>query len=144
MTNLGVSQVAVVKFNASEFFERYPEFVDKLTEGQLLQCFEIACLICNNTDTSLIPYDPDNMVYTRKTLLYMLMCHMCALALRPYDQAGAISSTSQGSISVSFQIPTADSAYFNQTHCGATYWQLMKQFGRGGHLFTHKHHHPFG
>ena len=136
--------MANVKFNASDFLSYYPDFSDKLNDNQLQQCFEIATLFCNNTNTSLIPYDPDKGVMTRKIMIYLLMCHMCSLALRPYDQAGAISSTSQGSISVSFSAPTNEGAYFNQTPCGSTYWQLMKQFSRGGHLFTHKEPHPWG
>lgn len=137
--------MANVEFNASNFLIRYPEFEDKLSEGQILQCFEIACLLCNNTDTSLIPYDPSKQIYNRKIMLYLLMCHLCSLALRPYDQAGAISSTSQGSISVSFQVPTSpDSSYFCQTTCGATYWQLMKQYSKGGHLFATRTIHPWG
>ena len=137
--------MAVVIFDEDYFLSIYPQFKDKLTTEQLQNAFDIACIICNNTDSSLIPYDPDTNIYTRRSLLYLLLCHLSTLALRPFDQAGPTASATQGSVSVSFQMPSAmDSSYFSQTPCGSTYWQLIRQYSIGGRLITASNYHPWG
>lgn len=134
----------IVEFNPDEFITRNPQFKDKLTNEQLISAFEIACLMCDNSDSSFIPYDPAKGIFNRKTMLYLLVCHLCVLALRPFDQAGPTVSASQGSVNVSFQVPNvAGGEYFNQTPCGATYYQLLKQCSKGGFLFTYDTYHPY-
>ena len=73
--------MAVVVFDPQEFREAYPRFVDPktgqplLTDAQLRQAFDVACLLLDNTDSSPVPYDPVHGVMIRKTLLYLLVCH---------------------------------------------------------------------
>lgn len=135
----------VVPWDEDSFLVRNPQFVGKLTSAQLLQAWDIACLIQRNDAKSMIPYAPEKGVYTRRTILYLLTCHLATLALRPYDQAGPVSSATEGSVSVSFSVPTdLDKYYFLQTPCGATYWQLIKQFAYGGYYFNNQEAHSWG
>lgn len=137
--------MAAVEFNQDEFLSRYPQFTDKLTSGQLEQAWEIAVLLLRNDDKSLVPYDPEKGIYTRRSLLYLLMCHLCTLALRPYDQAGPVQSAGEGSVNASFAVPShPDSTYYCQTPCGSTFWQLMKQFALGSYYFDGTPPHPWG
>lgn len=86
--------MAVVVFDPQEFREAYPRFVDPktgqplLTDAQLRQAFDVACLLLDNTNSSPVPYDPAHGVMIRKTLLYLLVCHLATLALWPMGQAG--------------------------------------------------------
>lgn len=134
----------VVPWDEDLFISMNPQFEDKLTSGQLLQAWEIACLILRNDSKSMVPYAPEKGIYTRRTLLYLLVCHLSTLALRPYDQAGPVSSATEGSVSASFAVPTnPDSTYFCQTPCGATYWQLIKQYALGSYYFAVEEYHPW-
>ena len=73
--------MAIVVFNSAEFLEIYPRFVGVLTPAQLTNAFDCSCLLLDNSDGSVVPYDPDNGVNDRKTLLYALTCHLCEMAL---------------------------------------------------------------
>lgn len=138
--------MAQVIFDYDDFIDRYPQFKDKLTSGQLQEAFDIACLIFKNDDSSPVPYAPQNSVLKRKTLLYLLTCHIATLALRPYDQAGPVSSATEGSVNVSFALPPSppDSFYFCQTPCGATFYQLLKQLSLGSRTYVLHEYHPYG
>ena len=135
----------VVPWDEDAFLSRFPQFQDKLTDGQLEQAWELACLVLRNDSKSMVPYDPERGIFTRRSLLFLLMCHMCTLALRPFDQAGPVTSASEGSVSAGFSVPTRpDSTYFCQTPCGATYWQLIQQYAKGGYYFAVEDYHPWG
>lgn len=137
--------MAVVEFVAEDWLEVYPQFKGLLSEAQLNYAFQIACMIIDNTDESPIPYDPENGVEIRKILLWLLVCHLAALALRPINQSGPTTSATEGSVSVSFQIPTiVNGSYFAQTPCGETFWQLMRRFMSGGRYYDMKKFHPWG
>ena len=44
----------IVVFDASEFLTLYPQFQNVFTPSQLEQFFNVACLLCNNTETALL------------------------------------------------------------------------------------------
>jgi len=137
--------MAVVVFDPAEWLEVYPQFKGLLTDAQLTQAFNIACLMLDNTDASPVPYDPANGVETRKILLWLLVCHLAALALRPVNQSGPMTNATEGSVSVGFQVPTAlNGQYFNQTPCGQSYWQAIKKYVVGGRYYDICHFHPWG
>ena len=138
--------MAVVEFAPSDFREFYPQFTaDIITDGQLTQAFNVACLILDNSDSSPVPYDPANNVYIRQTLLTLLVCHLATLALWPLGQSGPVASASEGSVSVSFRLPTRpDGAYFKQTPCGQSYWQAVLPYMRGGRYYLVSRYHPWG
>lgn len=128
----------VVVFNAEEFKAMYPQFtvglVESLpTEEQMQHAFDVAALLADNTERSRIPYAPERGVETRKRLLYLLVCHLLTLAVRG-AAVGALSSATEGSVSASFAVPplTNNLAWYAQTPCGLTFWQLWQQYSLGG------------
>lgn len=137
--------MAIVEFDSTEWLDVYPEFQDKLTSAQLQYCFDLACQILDNTDQSPVPYEPEQGVETRRVMLWLLVCHIAAMALRPVGQAGPLTSASEGSVSTSFQLPAfANGAYFNQTPCGQSYWQIAKKYLFGGRYYDTCKVHPWG
>lgn len=124
--------MAVVVFDPADFREKYPAFSDteKYTDARLTEAFEMACLILSNAPDSIVPYDPDREIYTRRTLLYLLMCHI--LTLWGHDYVGAVTSATEGSVSVSLYVPqNINAAWFTQTPCGAAYWQAILPYRTG-------------
>lgn len=141
--------MAVVEFDAEAFLEMYPQFSpdgkSPLAPGQLQQAFDVACLLLDNSDASLVPYDPDKKVFTRRTLLFLIVCHLCTLAGWQPGQAGPMASATEGSVSVSFSIPNVTGReYWSQTPCGQTYWQAVRPYALGGRYFGMKKPHPWG
>lgn len=137
--------MAIVKFDAAEWFDVYPEFRGKLSDAQLNFAFQTACLIIDNTDMSPIPYDPAKGVETRKILLWLLMCHLATLALRPLGQAGTLTQATEGTVSAGFTLPQSPNGdYFNQTPCGQTLWQYLRRFSLGGRYYDAPLYHPWG
>ncbi len=124
--------MASVTFNYAEFVAAYPLF-NQVSEAALTQCFVQACLILNNTDSSLVAN-----VTERKTLLYLLVAHIATLqgltnaniAAGTYGMAmalGRTSSASEGSVSISTEYHTGalNGVWFNQPQYGAAYWQMI-------------------
>lgn len=143
--------MAVVVFDPAEFLAAYPKFTNPvtgapfLTDAQLRQAFDVACLLLDNTNSSPVPYDPDHGVMIRKTLLYLLVCHLGTLALWPLGQSGPTSSATEGSVSVSFSVPTTTGkAFYNQTPCGQTFWLAVSPYVAGGRYYAARHYHPWG
>ena len=133
--------MAVVILNHQDFREAFPQFLPEIvTDAQLGQAFKTACLLLDNSDASPVPYDPQNGVLARETLLYLLVCHLLTLAgWTAKGQPGPASSmcASTGSLSMSFTTPSgAGSAYFQQTPCGAGYWQALSGFVPGGRYYA--------
>lgn len=137
--------MAVVQFDPAVFRELYPQFTEELlTDAQLNQAFNVACLLVDNTDQSRIPYDPDKEVYIRQTLLNLLVCHLASMALWQPGQSGPMSNAAQGSVSVGFSLPSVtDGAYFSQTPCGQTFWQAVRPY-LGFQYYACKCSHPWG
>lgn len=137
--------MAIVTFDAAEFVSMYPRFAGVLTDPQLQQAFNVACMLINNTNQSMYPYDPDNGVEDRKTMLYLLVCHLATITLWPDGQTGPVTSASEGSVSVSFFIPdSANASWFKLTPCGQTLWMLLRGYMTGGRYYPKKYWHPYG
>lgn len=138
--------MAVVVFDPADFREAYPQFTTALlTDAQLQQAFNVACLILPNTNGSRVPYDPDNGVYVRQTMLWLLVCHLASLALWPPNQSGPMSGATEGSVGVSFALPQQlNGQYFNTTACGQTFWQLAQTYCAGGRYYAAPRCHPWG
>jgi len=137
--------MAVVVFDATEWLNAHPQFVGRITEAQLNDAFDVACLLLDNTDNSPVPYDPEHGIETRRILLNLLVCHLATLALRSPEQAGALTSATEGSVSTGFQIPQAANAdWWMQTPCGQTFWQAVRRFIVGGRYYPFPNYHPWG
>ena len=129
--------MAIVVFDAAEFLGIYPEFSEKFTEARLRFAFEVACQVADNTERSRIPYHPPETT-TRKTILYLLVCHICALYRRGTEAVGTMNSAAEGSVNLGFATlpPLIGAQWFSQTQCGLTAWQLLSGFTLGGRLFN--------
>lgn len=137
--------MAIVQFDAADFLELFPQFVEQISEKQLEFAFQQACLLCDNSEDSPIPYDPENGVEVRKILLYWLVCHLATLALRPLNQSGPVTNATEGSVSVGFQVPSnRPGEWYKQTACGDAYWQYMRRFAVGGKYYPKHNYHPWG
>ena len=128
--------MAIVTFDIEHFREVYPEFAS-MTDAMLQAGFDTACLILDNTDHSVVPYDPPT-VTARATLLDMLTCHLLALRKRGLFAVGQVSSASEGSIGTGFAMPPAvnQAGYFSQTQCGLAFWQVMRKYMVGGRYYA--------
>lgn len=123
----------VVIFDVSLFREQRPQFSDttKYSDAFLQNCFDEAALICNNTNASIVPYSPSNNINDRQILLYLLTCHIATLATS--GQVGTVTSATEGSVSAGFYIDQRKgAAWFTQTQCGYTYWQMIQKYKLGG------------
>lgn len=115
--------MAVVIFDPAAFKVAYPQFA-AVSDGMLTNYFNLATLYLSNTDCSIVQDIPK-----RTTLLWLLTAHIAYLggALNPDGQpglVGRISSATEGSVSVSTEMPmTPSSAWFMQTQWGAMFWQ---------------------
>ena len=127
--------MAAVVFDPNEFREINPQFAD-FSDAQLQFAFDVACLVVDNSERSVVPYNPPG-VTTRKTILYLLVCHLCELKIRGGGIVGTMTNAAEGSVSAGFAAPTNPNAqWFNQTQCGATAWQLLSGFMLGGRLYN--------
>lgn len=136
----------IVVFNATEFRTFYPKFTEELiSDEQLDNLFQLACTFIDNTDKSRFPYDPDRNIYTRKQMLYLLVCHLATMELWGAGQSGPLTSATQGSVSVGFQsMDMWGQPWFSQTPCGRTLLQMLMPYALGGRIFTKSHFHPYG
>ena len=137
--------MAIVTFDSDEFLSIYPRFSGVLTPAQLQNAFDVACLVLDNTESSVVPYDPTNGINDRKTLLYALTCHIASMALWGNGQAGPASGATEGSVSVSFAVPDVTNAsWFKMTPCGQLFWLATRKFVVGGRYYPRRYVHPWG
>ena len=116
----------VVVFNAEEFLALYPQFNNVFTAEQLQQFFNVACLMCDNTPNSKIVD-----LAERKTLLYMLTCHIATLQQRGTGVVGIMTSATEGKVSVGLQSYTNNPNWYKQTQCGSMYWLATAKYRVG-------------
>lgn len=116
----------VVVFEPQEFLMLYPQFQNVFAPSQLYQFFKVACLLCNNTENS-----PISDLEERKTLLYMLVCHIATLMQRGTAMPGLITSATEGSVSVGLQNYSNNPNWFSQTQCGSMYWLATAKYRVG-------------
>lgn len=122
--------MAVVVLDIPTFRTMYPLF-DTLADAQVQQAFNVACLLCDNTESARVPYVP-GVNTERETLLYLLVCHLCTLGQRGNVVVGNVSSAAEGSVNTSFTLPAQQSAaWFSQTQCGLTYWAASLKYRQG-------------
>lgn len=127
----------IVTFDATEFRGFYPKFtVDVVSDIQLENYFNLACTLINNTDSSRIPYDPENSVYARKEMLYLLVCHLATMGTWDIGQTGPVQSATQGSVSVGYADLTGppNASWYQQTPCGRTLWMMLRPYALGGRI----------
>ncbi len=132
----------MVIFDPALFRQQRPQFAnpDKYSDAFLQNCFDEATLICSNKESSLIPYNPDRQVYDRQILLYLLTCHIATLATS--GQVGSITSATEGSVSASFYVEQKKgAAWFAQTQCGYSYWQMVQKYKLGGIFINGRKNH---
>ena len=139
-----------VAWDEADFLERYPQFSGKITSEQFSALWEMAVTIVDNTESTVVPYDPDHGVYVRKIILYALMCHLATMSLWDANgQSGALTNASEGSVSAGFHIPAISAggitaAWYNQTICGRTAWMLLRKYSLGGRYYGQNYVHPWG
>lgn len=115
--------MAVVIFDPAAFKLAYPQFA-AVSDAALTNYFNLATLYLSNTDCSIVQDIPK-----RTTLLWLLTAHIAYLsgALNADGSpglVGRISSATEGSVSVSAEMPgSPNAAWFNQTAWGAMFWQ---------------------
>lgn len=128
----------VVELDIALFREIYTPHFDSMTDAAIEHWWGVACEFVDNTPASPIPYDPPN-VNSRKAILYALLCHLCELALRGPGGVGRTTNATQGSVSVGMvssldQLKNA--AWWTQTQCGASAYEMLKTYGVGGWWFN--------
>jgi hypothetical protein len=122
--------MGIVVFDVDAFRAQYPEF-SNVTDDQLQACFNQATLYLNNTECSVVVD-----LNQRAILLNMLTAH---IAYMRYGDSkgnggisggvGRVSSASEGSVSVSFDMPTTqNNAWYMQSPYGSDYWFATAQF----------------
>lgn len=124
--------VPPVTFNYTAWLARYPEFA-KVDEGYAQLCFNEATLYCANV--LCIVCDPNTLA----ALLNILTAHIVKLyaaqvnGVPDTEDAGAapnpgtvgrINNASEGSVSVSLDMPNQPqaAAWYQQTQYGASFW----------------------
>ena len=126
---------ASVIFDPVNFRESFPQFTEELfTDAQLTNAFKVAATVIDNSPNALIPYDPEKGIYDREVILNALTCHLLTMNIQARNgQPGPVASASEGSVSISFAVPSIDdNAYFLQTPCGQLFMQLIAKYAVGG------------
>lgn len=119
--------MAIVIFDPGKFRAEHPQF-SNLTDAQLSFFFRLATILIDNTEASIVPYDPP-AVTEREDLLYLLVCHLATLDQRGSDTVGRLSGATQGSVSAQFAMNSPQAAsWYEQTGCGALFWQLTVKY----------------
>ena len=133
-----------VAFDPAEFKQFKPQFAD-VADATLGLYFSLACGIIDNTDASPFPYDPDRGALVRKFILYALVCHLLTVdrnAQKSGGAAGPAASASEGSVSVSFAVPTVnDSSFYSETPCGRAFLSMIRPYALGGRIVSGKRFH---
>lgn len=135
----------MVAFDYAYFTASYPELAAYVTQTQGAGYFTMAGLYCDNTTCS--PIQDASIGGIRYVLLHMLTAHIAKLLAANTSQAGGsqaasplvgrINSASEGSVSVSAEMPgptAAGQAWYQQTQYGAMYWQASAQYRMFRHI----------
>ena len=123
--------MAIVQLNISDFRTFYPIFADAVQypDNVITYAFNLAETYIDNTESSPIPYDPSKNILLRQRVLYMATCHLLQLNSQSPQQTGAVTSASQGSVSVGYSPLT---------------WMMLSPYRLGGRFYTSGNFHPFG
>lgn len=141
--------MAIVQLNISDFRTFYPIFADAVQypDNVITYAFNLAETYIDNTNGSPIPYDPSKNILLRQRVLYMATCHLLQLNSQSPQQTGAVTSASQGSVSVGYSPLTGNSfasQFWSQTRCGQQVWMMLSPYRLGGRFYTSGNFHPFG
>ena len=70
------------------------------------------------------------------TLMNLLVAHLAFLSLRDAGAVGHVSDASEGSVSASFEYPSAGTtvAWYGQSQYGAQFWRMMAPYRTGGYV----------
>jgi hypothetical protein len=142
-----VQTTGPVVFDYSWFQTRYPDLSRWISPEMGQMYFDLATLYLDNTDGGAPQYVPGygpvgcravgNQVRdipTRQILLGLLTAHIAKLNAPINGQAstatiGRISSASEGSVSVSYDLPTmAGAEWLSQTQWGIAFWQATAAY----------------
>lgn len=125
----------VVIFDEARFLMRYPQFAPYATAnpGFLQMVFdEVTALYIKNTPGSIV-----RDVTTRALLINYIIAHVLQLsgvltaggAGSTAGQVGRLSSATEGSVTVSLDMPgSVSGAWWMQTAYGAAYWAATAQY----------------
>ncbi len=116
----------VVVFDADDFLALYPQFQNVFSPEQLGTFFKAACLLLDNTENSKV-----KDLAERKTLLYMLVCHIATLQQRGTGTVGLLTSATEGKVSVGLQAYTSNPNWYSQTQCGSMFWLATAKYRVG-------------
>lgn len=118
-----MSMGVTVEFSYSAWAQAYPEF-SNVTQNQAIMFWNEATIYCRNDGCG-----PVSSETTQSFLLNLLTAHIAMLrvgtAANPVPApVGRISDASEGSVSVSTELPTMPTAaaWFSQTQYGLSYW----------------------
>ena len=114
----------VVDFDVNDF-KLYHRGMEEVPKEELQALFKSACLLLNNTLNSIV-----TDLEERKLLLYLLVCHLYQLAERGGEMVGQMTGASQGKVSISIT-GIANANWYQQTQCGALFWQATAKYRRG-------------
>jgi hypothetical protein len=115
----------------------YPQFATTVPNSTAFDTyFTLAQLYCANTDCAIVPYDltANPPITVRGTILDLLTAHVAQLlvgsSLVPASGiVGRISDATQGSVSVSSDMPTEPTAaWWNTTQWGAMAYAALAPF----------------
>lgn len=121
----------VVIFDSGEFKIMNPQF-ENVPDALLTNYFNSACLLLDNTKNS-----PVQDVAERKQLLYLLTCHIATLKARGDTLVGNITSAAEGKVNVGVT-PLVNANWYQQTTCGALYWQATAKYRLGVRYFVYR------
>ena len=123
-------------FDVDKFRTKHPHHFPNLTDEQLEGFWEQTFLFHSPV------FEPDgSLSWKEEQLLFLLVCHLATLAERGNTAGiGAVNSASEGGVSVSFSgaHSSGNGWWFEQTPCGAAYWQYIRRMSRGGIYFAYK------
>lgn len=121
----------VVELDLALWRKIYPQFND-IPDEVVLYWWRVACTIIGNTPDSPIP------VEERELILYALLCHLLTLVQRGTEVVGSATSATQGSVSYSVSSSMdqlTNAAWWSQSQCGATAYEMLKTYWIGGWWF---------
>lgn len=126
----GCQSGAIGSFVYSDFIAQYPAFATAPPQATLEAYFALAGEVWLRNDGT----GPVRTTTLQTALLYMLTAHLAQLFSGPNGNdpsglVGRISSATEGSVTVSTEYEgTMNSAWFNQTEYGATFWAATAAF----------------
>lgn len=121
----------VVVFDPEEFKSMYPQLAT-MSDTALQNNFNMATIALNNSTNSIV-----KDLNERKTLLYLLTCHISELQQRGAFVVGTLSGATQGKVSTSYTLPMSLN-WYNQTQCGMLFWTLTSKYRAGGRYYGFK------